>query len=157
MSNYKAGDKFEIEIDSDFVDWNGNKLYRIKGFNSLVFDENGLNKLQKAKLYDVEDLAKIESESFDRGYKWGIEVTEKAYQAQAEKEKPKTVKASELAVDTKVLCWDEGISNKCSRHFAMLHNGILYAYNDGRTFKDRVPMCHWEFMTLEDGTPVLPE
>lgn len=43
-----VGDKFVIEIDKVFTESNnGNKLYRIKGFNSLVFDENGISKLKK--------------------------------------------------------------------------------------------------------------
>lgn len=40
-----AGDKFIIEIDSVFGGKNGEKLYRVKGFNSLVFDDYGLEKL----------------------------------------------------------------------------------------------------------------
>ena len=57
---YKTGDKFIIEISDeydlsvetmqDITDDNltaPQTLYRIKGFNSLVFDENGLDKLEK--------------------------------------------------------------------------------------------------------------
>ena len=51
---YKVGDKFLIEIGEvysnglPFVDDNEPcTLYRIKGFKSLVFDENGLDKLEK--------------------------------------------------------------------------------------------------------------
>lgn len=43
---YKVGDKFIIEIDEIFEN-KGKTLYRIKGFNSLVFDKNGLNKLSR--------------------------------------------------------------------------------------------------------------
>lgn len=55
----KVGDKFVIEIGEVFkatgtymaygCEENGyeENLYRIKGFNSLVFDDNGLNKLEK--------------------------------------------------------------------------------------------------------------
>ena len=59
MSNYKAGDKFIIEI-SEAIKGYGNDpesetpclidapvLYRIKGFNALVFDEYGLAKLKR--------------------------------------------------------------------------------------------------------------
>lgn len=50
---YKVGDKFEIEIAEVFKSdcpWDtGIDLYRIKGFNSLVFDKNGLDKLKKVK------------------------------------------------------------------------------------------------------------
>lgn len=44
MAN-RIGEKFVIEIDRCFTDSYGNKLYRIKGFSSLVFDENGITKL----------------------------------------------------------------------------------------------------------------
>ena len=51
---HHVGDKFVIEIGEVFVNGlsfeNDSKpceLYRIKGFNSLVFDENGLDKLKK--------------------------------------------------------------------------------------------------------------
>lgn len=54
---YNIGDKFIIEIGGTYGAWSSCKeewekdhnstLYRIKGFRSLVFDENGLNKLQK--------------------------------------------------------------------------------------------------------------
>jgi len=40
-----VGKKFIIEIDKMYLDYNGNKLYKVKGFNSLVFDEHGLQKL----------------------------------------------------------------------------------------------------------------
>lgn len=40
MSNYKTGDKFIIELGEQV----GN-LFKVKGFNALVFDEHGLNKL----------------------------------------------------------------------------------------------------------------
>lgn len=50
-SQYKPGDKFEIEIDSVFEsnDKSNHTLFRIKGFKSLVFDEQGLNKLNQIK------------------------------------------------------------------------------------------------------------
>ena len=59
MSKYKVGDKFIIEIaevyenvlnDIDvFEAVTSEPLYRIKGFNSLVFDKNGLDKIEKIK------------------------------------------------------------------------------------------------------------
>jgi hypothetical protein len=54
MAN-RIGDKFVIEIDRCFTDSYGNKLYRIKGFSSLVFDENGITKLTP-----YEDVVQIE-------------------------------------------------------------------------------------------------
>lgn len=54
MITYNLGDKFVIEIEKicrgeqDRVYPNmDNHLYKIKGFNSLVFDKSGLDKLQK--------------------------------------------------------------------------------------------------------------
>lgn len=53
MMEYKVGDKFEIEIaevyESGNPFGNGIDLYRIKGFNSLIFGKNGLDKLKKIK------------------------------------------------------------------------------------------------------------
>lgn len=69
----RAGDKFIIEIESayypacaftaddigrspselmDKVNKLNFELYKIKGFNTLVFDENGLNKLDRFKGYE---------------------------------------------------------------------------------------------------------
>ena len=51
MSKYKAGDKFVVEVDKVLSDADSpfieGELYRIKGFKSLVFDEFGLDKLDK--------------------------------------------------------------------------------------------------------------
>ena len=48
----KVGDKFIIEIGEVFKATGtymacGENLYRVKGFNSLVFDDDGLNRLEK--------------------------------------------------------------------------------------------------------------
>lgn len=43
---YKIGDKFVIEIDSVMTNKNGTS-YGIKGFKSLVFDEYGLEQLER--------------------------------------------------------------------------------------------------------------
>lgn len=47
MNNTKIGDKFILEIESIFEDDYGNRLYRVKNFKSLVFDEIGLSKLKR--------------------------------------------------------------------------------------------------------------
>lgn len=44
-----TGDKFVIEIDKVFQDGLGRELYQVKGFNSLVFDDYGLEKLTAYK------------------------------------------------------------------------------------------------------------
>ena len=73
MSKYKVGDKFIIEIAEVYENvLNGvdafeaatsEPLYRIKGFNSLVFDKNGLDKLEKLK----ESLPIPYSEAYKKG------------------------------------------------------------------------------------------
>ena len=57
---YNVGDKFVMEVGEVFVNGlsfeNDSKpceLYRIKGFNSLVFDESGLDKLKKLEKSEV--------------------------------------------------------------------------------------------------------
>ena len=57
IGKYKVGDKFVIEIEGIYENVLSNtfevdiskQLYRIKGFESLVFDKNGLDKLENAK------------------------------------------------------------------------------------------------------------
>lgn len=47
MSKYKVGDKFVIEIKArQYVPFEGAKYY-INGFNTLVFDDNGLDRLER--------------------------------------------------------------------------------------------------------------
>lgn len=44
---YKKGDQFVIEIDDVLTDSNNERVYKIKGFRALVFDDNGLDRLKK--------------------------------------------------------------------------------------------------------------
>lgn len=47
MSKFNVGDKFEIEIAEVFKGAeSGNDKYRIKGFDNLVFDDKGLEKIR---------------------------------------------------------------------------------------------------------------
>lgn len=47
---YEVGDEFVIKIAEIFeTGWKKDKLYRIFGFNSLVFDEDELNKLRTCR------------------------------------------------------------------------------------------------------------
>lgn len=52
----KVGNQYVIEVEKEFLDENNNKLYKIKGFNSLVFDENGIKKLTKYKPEEEEEI-----------------------------------------------------------------------------------------------------
>lgn len=54
MGKYKPGDKFVIEIANEYHHTAGSgafvgsdSLYRIRGFNALMFDDYGLDKLEK--------------------------------------------------------------------------------------------------------------
>lgn len=53
---YEKGDKFIIEIKSKLA----NGLYRIKGFNTLVFDDHGLDRLEQIQEHDGCDGCKYE-------------------------------------------------------------------------------------------------
>ena len=73
MSKYKVGDKFIIEIAEVYENVlsgidafevaTSEPLYRIKGFNSLVFDKNGLDKIEKIK----PTLSVPYSEAYEKG------------------------------------------------------------------------------------------
>lgn len=87
-SFYKVGDKFLIEIGEsyspDTIKEEANfeqrkaptNLYRIKGFNSLVFDGNGLNKLEKyndkSDYISPDQVEKIKNESKTEGLEEGL-------------------------------------------------------------------------------------
>lgn len=67
--------KYIIEIDTDkvFTDGQNNKLYRAKGFNSLVFDETGLSKLEPAQEAWEKDLKEVQKATEDVEYNRGLE------------------------------------------------------------------------------------
>lgn len=56
MSKYKTGDRFVIELEKE-VDPG---MFKVKGFNALVFDEIGLDRLAKVDGSKVEILDKVE-------------------------------------------------------------------------------------------------
>lgn len=68
---YKKGDKFVIEIDRVFLDDAGDAvLYAIQGFDALVFDRYGLDRLSQL----VNGVDKFsEHRGYGRGYSEGIE------------------------------------------------------------------------------------
>lgn len=77
--SYKVGDKFLIEIAEGIKGYGNNPeapdplnlpvLYRIKGFNALVFDKFGLDKLEKfeEEKYPPSELEKFRQEAFNAG------------------------------------------------------------------------------------------
>lgn len=65
------GKKYIIELeDKPFHKGNGVFLYRVKGFNSLVFDMNGVGKLTP---YAEPDLEQVKADAYNDGYKAGRE------------------------------------------------------------------------------------
>ena len=69
MSKYKTGDKFVIEIGSERLkvgDKEAPILYRIKGFNTLVFDDNGLGRLEQV------NGGPTLRDAYDEGYEKGL-------------------------------------------------------------------------------------
>ena len=63
MNTPEIGSKYVIEIEEVYVtsstDGNPQRLYRMKGFNSLVFDEEGLKKLIPFEQYKLQLLTDI--------------------------------------------------------------------------------------------------
>lgn len=80
----KVGEKYVIEIDKTLVAREAEPLVthtllaKIKGFNSLVFDENGLSKLEKLEDVIKEECDRAREEGFNAGRyaieKQGVEV-----------------------------------------------------------------------------------
>ena len=55
----KSGDKYIIQIGQVMKDANGKEYAKIKGFNTLIFDDQGLDKLQKYSDASSDDLAEV--------------------------------------------------------------------------------------------------
>ena len=68
----RVGDKFLIEVE-EVYESERDELYRIKGFNSLVFDEQGIRKLQRATTSNEYQ------RGYAEGYERGKEISELAY------------------------------------------------------------------------------
>lgn len=67
------GTKYIIELESEpFKQYVGidEPLYRVKGFNALVFDEVGISKLTP---YAEPDLERVRVEAYQKGYETGYE------------------------------------------------------------------------------------
>lgn len=64
------GKKYIIELeDKPFNKGNGDFLYRVKGFNSLVFDMTGIGKLTP---YTEPDMEQVRKEGYEEGYENGF-------------------------------------------------------------------------------------
>ena len=120
---YNVGDKFVIEIGEVYSsglpfanDDEPSILYRIKGFNSLVFDKNGLDKLKKLEKAEV------------------------------------AVDWSKVAVDTPILVSNNGDYWR-RRYFAKYENGMVYAFNGGKTSWSNQwdEPLEWEYAKLAES------
>jgi len=80
MSHYNVGDKFIIEIDRTYASERHKvSRYGIKGFSTLIFDENGLKRLKRyeqpmVSFYKEEDFHAAINEAYERGIKEGAEL-----------------------------------------------------------------------------------
>lgn len=86
----EVGERYIIEI-SDVITTNNGNLAKIKGFNTLVFDENGLNKLEP---YEIDYIKKESrqlgySEGYDDGFKDGVKHQESMTPPKTEPNEPK--------------------------------------------------------------------
>lgn len=94
MRKYNVGDKFVIEIDEVFRNdaddiIHEEELYRIKGFESLVFDNYGLDKLHQA-ITPVEDglVDKVKvTEAYNKGLEDAWELMKKIIKMYSESRK----------------------------------------------------------------------
>ena len=93
MSKYKVGDKFIVEVKevlNDELLYNTENLYKIDGFKTLVFDDYGLDKLQKyeeeviaTKFYEkgrqeaLEEVQNCESYGYEKGLNDAWELVKK--------------------------------------------------------------------------------
>lgn len=69
MSKYKLGDKFVIEIGTIL---GGGGKYLIKGFNTLCFDDNGLDRLDRIDRHTAEGVWNAGYKTgYDKGYQEG--------------------------------------------------------------------------------------
>lgn len=75
--------KYIIEIEEEpftpeqSIPYQGNELYRAKGFNSLVFDKNGLEKLETYISEEAEN-----RRHYRRGYAEGLKQARKVIERQ---------------------------------------------------------------------------
>lgn len=102
MSKYKTGDKFIIEIEETICGYGNNPndtghitepLHRIKGFNALVFDGYGLDKLQKInpqlKIEDIDDMLteyELGKASYENGLYAGWNLSKKLFSEMSDTE-----------------------------------------------------------------------
>ena len=114
----EVGERYIIEI-SDVITTNNGNIAKIKGFNALVFDENGLEKLEKAESYynpdEVNEERKISyengksvgySEGYDKGFKDGVKHQGNMMPPKAETEKSDA--CAEAQLSGRAMGHDEG-------------------------------------------------
>lgn len=63
---HSPGDRFVIEVESVLTGDDGKPLYKIKGFNALVFDDNGLDRLRREEDAEAQKFTAKKRELVDR-------------------------------------------------------------------------------------------
>lgn len=74
----KVGDKFVIEIGEIIPDKNGKLLYKIKGFNALVFDDVGIDKLERSSYTNADLFLKAWENGYDAARDASVNAVEDA-------------------------------------------------------------------------------
>ena len=120
------GKKYIIELeDENYHQYSDSEpsdyLWKVKGFNALVFDEVGISKLTP---YTAPDLEQIKADAYNDGYKAGREA-EKVRQPDLEKVRQK---AYDKAYADAVCNCSEG----CSHVEQVKADAYLKGLNDGQ-------------------------
>jgi len=81
MSKFNVGDEFIVEIAEVFKGAeSGNDRYRIKGFDSVVFDERGLKKLKQCEKVECSPIFSPELHVYDHvRFNGKYAITDSAY------------------------------------------------------------------------------
>ena len=155
----KVGDKFIIEIGEIYAPKDSNSsspsfnLYRVEGFNSLVFDDFGIQKLLP---YDAETIEEIQRKAYDHGrcdatilceeeskaaYEKGVAHGKSLRMSDSEKAQleaayQRGVKTGQLAADGKSYA-DGFADGKKEFHEYDYQNGLDTAWNAVKILLDR--------------------
>lgn len=118
MSNYQVGDKFVIEIEEVYNNTFSEKtaLHRIKGFNSLVFDKNGLDKLERLDGdYVNENFGELQDEAYKEGEKAAIR--------------------AEMVSEVLTAKYEQGLNDawELARRIALLNGDNIFSDNELKT------------------------
>ena len=148
----EVGERYIIEI-SDVIATNNGNLAKIKGFNALVFDANGLNKLEQitsdvrlmpsAILKQIKDKERREGYSvgYDEGFKDGVKHQENMMPPKEEHHEPQAgdiYRIKPRGDEKIIITYDPVLEGE--RYTALLPNGDYQTY-DAEELK-----MHFEFV-----------